>query len=97
MVYRAVVVPTFLYDSETWTIYSRHLKAPHQYHQNCLRKILQIRWEERCTNTSDLDRADTPSIEVLTTLIGYDELGTLTAWLTSLPKQALDSQLRKWQ
>eukprot|EP00061_Rhincodon_typus_P014976 g42387.t1 len=33
MVLRAVVVPTLLYCSETWTVYSRHLKLLEQFHQ----------------------------------------------------------------
>eukprot|EP00061_Rhincodon_typus_P015845 g43756.t1 len=67
-VYRAVVVPTILYGSEMWTVYSRYLKALEQEHQCHLRRILQIRWEERCTNSSVLNQGNIPSIEALTTL-----------------------------
>eukprot|EP00061_Rhincodon_typus_P013807 g40406.t1 len=52
MVCSAVVVPTLLYGSEMWAIYSRHLEALEQDHQRCLCKILQIHWEERRTNAS---------------------------------------------
>lgn len=63
LVYNSVVVPTLLYGSESWTCYSRHLKKLEQYHQRCLRRILQITWQDRRTNISVLEEAHTTSIE----------------------------------
>eukprot|EP00061_Rhincodon_typus_P009175 g32456.t1 len=82
MVHKAVVVPILLYGSEMWTGYSRHHKALEQYHQCYQCKILRIYAEERCTNTSILDQANTPSIKHGPPLIGYDGLGTSSARLT---------------
>ena len=42
MVYKAVVIPTLLYASETWTPYHHHLKTLEKFHQRCLRSILKI-------------------------------------------------------
>ncbi|KAJ8414429.1 hypothetical protein AAFF_G00052990 [Aldrovandia affinis] len=47
LVYEAVVLPSLLYGAESWTTYSRHMKALEQYHQRCLRKILRNSWEDR--------------------------------------------------
>lgn len=44
--------PTLLYRSEAWTVYSRHLRAPEAHNQQCLWKILRIRWEDRRRNIS---------------------------------------------
>ena len=54
LVYQAVVLPTLLYGADSWTTYSRHLKALEQYHQRCLRKILRVSWKDRRTNISVL-------------------------------------------
>ncbi len=43
-------------------MYSRHLKALEVHHQRCLRKIIRISWEDRCTNTNILEEADIPTI-----------------------------------
>ena len=62
-VYRAVVVSTLLYACETCTTYRRHLKILEQFHQQKLRQILNISWEERKTNVEVLERANMTSIE----------------------------------
>ncbi|KAJ8395970.1 hypothetical protein AAFF_G00026780 [Aldrovandia affinis] len=62
LVYRTVVLPTLLYGAESWTMYSRHLKALEQRHQRFLQKILRISWEDRRTNTSILEEANMNSI-----------------------------------
>lgn len=94
LVYKAVVLPTLLYGSEAWTMYSRHLKALEGYHQRCLRKILRISWEDRRTNTSVLEEAD---IHTITATIAENQLrwtGHVVRMPDSrLPKQVLYSQL----
>ncbi|XP_076034554.1 uncharacterized protein LOC143021149 [Oratosquilla oratoria] len=62
-VYNAVVIPTLLYASETWTTYRRHLDTLEKFHQRCLRSILNISWEDRRTNVSVLKAAKATSIE----------------------------------
>ena len=70
-VYKAVVLPTLLYGAESWTTYSRHLRALEQHHQRTLRRILRIKWEDRRTNICVLEEAKMPSI---TTLIMQHQL-----------------------
>ncbi len=65
LVYKAVILPTLLYASESWTVYARHLKQLEKYHQRCLRRILQVTWEHRRTNSSILEEAECSSIESL--------------------------------
>ncbi len=69
LVHRAVILPTLLYGAESWTTYSRHLRAMEQYHQRSLRKILRSSWKDRRTNISILEEADTTSIT--TTVMQY--------------------------
>jgi len=71
LVYRAVILPTLLYGAESWTIYSRHLRALEQFHQRALRKILRINWEDKRTNFSILEETNMPSI---TTIIMQHQL-----------------------
>ena len=42
--YRAVVLTTLLYGSESWVTYSHHIRILERFHQRCLRTILQIKW-----------------------------------------------------
>ena len=43
-VYKAIVLTTLLYASETWTVYQRHAKKLNRFHLNCLRKLLRVKW-----------------------------------------------------
>ena len=38
-VYKAVVLPTLLYTSETWTVYQRHAKRLNHFHTSCLKNL----------------------------------------------------------
>ncbi|XP_064091612.1 uncharacterized protein LOC135205178 [Macrobrachium nipponense] len=64
-VYQAIVLPTLLYASETWTTYRRHVKALDKFHQRSLRNISRITWDDRRTNVSVLEEADCLSIEAI--------------------------------
>ena len=64
-VYQAIVLPTLLYGSETWTTYRRNIKGLEQFHQRSLRNILRISWEDRRTNISVLEEANSTSIEAI--------------------------------
>lgn len=61
-VYRAVVIPVLLYSCETWTVYKRHAKKLNHFHTTCLRKIMNIKWQDKIPDTAILDRAGIPSI-----------------------------------
>ncbi|GFO10738.1 hypothetical protein PoB_003724300 [Plakobranchus ocellatus] len=64
-VYKAVVLTTLLYGSETWVTYSSHIRLLERLHQRCLRTILQIHWSDLVTNVEVLEQAEIPSIEAL--------------------------------
>ena len=64
-VYNACVLTVLLYASETWTTYTRHLKQLERFHQQCLRKILGIKWQMHISDTEILEMANIGSIEVL--------------------------------
>ena len=51
MVYRAFVISSLLYTSETWTTYARHLKRVERFHQKCLRHILHLQWGSHSQQT----------------------------------------------
>ena len=61
-IYRAFVISSLLYGSETWTAYSRHERRLDIFHLRCLRKIMNIRWYDKITNSEVLQRANLPSI-----------------------------------
>ena len=61
-VYKAVVLTTLLYGCETWTVYRRHEKQLQQFHTRCLRRILNIRWNDFVPDTKVLERANLPSV-----------------------------------
>ena len=61
-VYRAIVLPTLLYACETWTVYQRHAKKLNHFHTTCLRKLLNIKWQDKIPDTDVLAQADLPSI-----------------------------------
>ena len=63
LVYKAVLLPTLLYGSETWVTYRRHIKALKQFQQRTLIAILGVCWKDRTTNASILEQACTISIE----------------------------------
>ena len=64
-VYRAVVLTTLLYGSESWVMYRHHLRLLERFHQRCLRSIFNIHWSDYVTNTEVLERAGITSIEAM--------------------------------
>merc|ERR1711973_1031012 len=46
-VYRACIVSTLLYGSESWTTYARQEKRLNTFHMRCLRRILSITWSDK--------------------------------------------------
>ena len=47
-VYEAIVL---LYACETWTVHQRHAKRLNRFHLTCLRKILNICWQDHIPDT----------------------------------------------
>jgi hypothetical protein len=64
-VYRAVILTTLLYGSETWTTYSRHAKQLNHFHLSCLRRLLHVSWQDKIPDTEILKCAELTSIHTL--------------------------------
>ena len=93
-VYRAAVLSALLYGCESWTLYRRHTKLLEQFHQRCLRNILNIKWFHRVSNSRVLQQAQMPSIETLITKAQLRWAGHLVRMENSrLPKQLFYSEL----
>ena len=50
-VYKAIVHPTLLYACETWTVYQRHATKLSHFLRTCLRKLLNIKWQDQIPDT----------------------------------------------
>lgn len=64
-VYKACVLSTLLYGSETWVTYARQEKRLNTFHLRCLRRILGIQWQDHTTNNNVLTLARQPSMYTL--------------------------------
>ena len=64
-VYHAVVIPSLLYSSESWTVYARHVRQLNSFHMRCLRKLLRVQSFDHIPDTEILERAGTVSIFAL--------------------------------
>ena len=62
-VYRVVVLTALLYSIETMTLHRRHIKKLTSFQLQHLRKLMNIKWEDRVPNTEVLRRAQMPSVE----------------------------------
>ena len=63
--YRAVVLTTLLYGSESWVTYRHQLQLLERFHQRSLRTILNIHWSDYVTNVEVLERAEVTSIKAM--------------------------------
>jgi hypothetical protein len=94
-VYRAVVLPTLLYAAESWTYYRRHIRQLDAFHQSCLRKILNIKWQDKVSNAEVLQRASSVGMEALLMKAKLRWAGHVVRMDDGrLPKQVLYSQLK---
>ena len=55
-IYRAVVLSTLLYGTETWTFYRKHINQLDAFHMRCLRAICGIRWDDRVKHSTILKK-----------------------------------------
>ena len=95
MVYRAVVLPTLLYASETWTIHARHTKQLNSFHMSRIRKILHIYWQAKLSDTEVLKLANIPSIYTLLQKSQVRWAGHVVRMPDNrLPKQLLYGELK---
>nr|XP_054767476.1 uncharacterized protein LOC129274752 [Lytechinus pictus] len=49
-IYQACVLSTLLYGSESWTLYARQERRLNVFHLRCLRRILNIKWQDHIPN-----------------------------------------------
>ena len=49
-VYRTCVCSSLLYGRDGWTLSTKQEKKINTFHQQCLRRILRIRWQHKITN-----------------------------------------------
>ena len=62
--YKTLVLPVFLYGSETWKMNKGDNKMIDVFHHKCLRKIMRIKWEDRVRNEDLLMRSQQEEMEV---------------------------------
>ena len=64
-VYQSCVLSTLLYGSEAWTTYAKQENRLESFHLRCLRRILNIKWQDKITNTAVLEQAGSLSLHLL--------------------------------
>ena len=64
-VYRAAVMTTLLYVSETWTFYQTHAGKLNHFHTTHLRKLRGIKWQDKIPDAEVLAHAGLSSIHTL--------------------------------
>ena len=64
-VYKACVISTLLYGSESWTMHADQEKRLNVFHMCCLRRILGITWQDKVANKVMLEKAGIPSLYTL--------------------------------
>jgi len=62
--YRAIALPMLLYACETWTIYQRHARKLNHLYTTCLRRLMNIKWQDKVSDTKVLAR-ELPSIHTI--------------------------------
>ena len=62
-VYKAAVITSLLYGSESWTLKKKHIISLEKFHQTSLRRIARIRWFHKVTNYEVLDRCNIHSLQ----------------------------------
>ena len=66
--YSTCVILVLLYSTETCTTYKRHNKLLEHFHQKCLRRILNIKWQTYLSDTTVIETAECPNIEYFSVL-----------------------------
>ena len=63
--FKAAVLTSLLFGSETWELYRRHMRKLEQFHMRCLRRIAHVRWQDKRPNTEVLQMCNISGIEAL--------------------------------
>lgn len=64
-VYKACVVSTLMYGTESWILHAGQELRLNAFHMRCLRQILHITWQDKITNSCVLERAGIDSMYTL--------------------------------
>ena len=64
-VYMAIVLPTLPCACETWTVYQRHVRKLNHFYTTSLRRLLNIKWQDKIPDTKVLAQAGLPSIHTI--------------------------------
>ena len=64
-VYKACVISTLLYGSESWTMHAHQEKRLNVFHMHCLRRNLGITWQDKVSNKVELEKVGIPSLYTL--------------------------------
>ena len=95
-VYRAVVVPTFMYGAETWVLYRKQIRLLERFHQRCLHSILGIKWQNHVSNEEVPKRASLPNIESILLQVQLRLVGHVTRMEdVGMPKAVVFSELQE--
>ena len=95
-VYRAIVLPSLLYSSETWTLYRRHFKRLNLVQQRHLRHLMGISWKQHISNFEVLEKAKMPSAEEIIITNQLRWTGHVTRMSDDrIPKAVFFGELRK--
>ena len=93
-VYRACVLSTLLYGSETWSTYTSQENKLNAFHLRSLRRILGISWSDRISNEAVHNKSCIPSIQAILSKHRLRWLGHVKRMDDSrLPKLLLFGQL----
>lgn len=94
-IYNACVLTSLLYSSETWTVHRRHTKWLERFHQNCLRRILNVKWQSMTPDTKVLAISKSRSIESMIVAIQLRWAGHVIRMEDSrLPKRIFYGELK---
>ena len=94
IVYRAVVLPSLLYASETWITYSQHLTKLNCVYLLYLHSIMGIKWQENVMNIDVPQCVNMPSICTMMRTNQLRRSGHLVKMNDNrLPKRIFYSQL----
>ena len=60
--YKALILSTFLYAAETWTVRAEDARILENCHMKCQRQILGIRWQDHVRNAEVIIQTGLPSV-----------------------------------
>ena len=87
-----------VYGFEAWTVYRRYVKQLQQFHTRCLRRILNMRWNDFVPDTEVLARANLFSVITMMRKAQIRWAGHVSRMADSrIPKQLFYGQLKNGQ